>query len=141
MNKQTSPTFASLVQEFFTDHMVQQRALSPCTEASYRDTFVLLLRFAETQLGKAPSSMKMTDMNAKFLANFLDHLEGDRHNSARSRNIRKRPVPTTLAPNSALLYQAGAASPVAQAAFHRVGSNSSIRLLGCVGSRLSTSVR
>ena len=88
MNKQTSPTFASLVQEFFTDHMVQQRALSPCTVASYRDTFVLLLRFAETQLGKAPSGMKMTDMNAKFLASFLDHLEGDRHNSARSRNIR-----------------------------------------------------
>ena len=96
MNKQTSPTFASLVQEFFTDHMVQQRALSPCTVASYRDTFVLLLRFAETQLGKAPSSMKMTDMNAKFLANFLDHLEGDRHNSARSRNIRLAAVRSFL---------------------------------------------
>ena len=96
MNKQTSPTFASLVQEFFTDHMVQQRALSPCTEASYRDTFVLLLRFAETQLGKAPSGMKMTDMNAKFLASFLDHLEGDRHNSARSRNIRLAAVRSFL---------------------------------------------
>ena len=47
MNKSTSPTFATLVQEFFTDYMVQQRALSPCTVASYRDTFVLLLRFAE----------------------------------------------------------------------------------------------
>lgn len=96
MNKQTSPTFASLVQEFFTDHMVQQRALSPCTVASYRDTFVLLLRFAETQLGKAPSGMKMTDMNAKFLASFLDHLEGDRHNSARSRNIRLAAVRSFL---------------------------------------------
>jgi site-specific recombinase XerC len=52
MNKQTSPTFASLVQEFFTDYMVQQRALSPCTVASYRDTFVLLLRFAEAHAGK-----------------------------------------------------------------------------------------
>lgn len=96
MNKQTSPTFASLVQEFFTDYMVQQRALSPCTVASYRDTFVLLLRFAETQLGKAPSSMKMADMNAKFLASFLDHLEGDRHNSARSRNIRLAAVRSFL---------------------------------------------
>ena len=54
MSKPASPTFASLVQEFFTDYMVHQRALSPCTVASYRDTFVLLLRFAEKQLGKAP---------------------------------------------------------------------------------------
>ena len=41
MSKPASPTFATLVQEFFTDYMVQQRALSPCTVASYRDTFVL----------------------------------------------------------------------------------------------------
>lgn len=96
MSKQTSPTFASLVQEFFTDYMVQQRALSPCTVASYRDTFVLLLRFAETQTGKAPSSMRMTDITAKFLLSFLDHLESARHNSVRSRNIRLAAVRSFL---------------------------------------------
>jgi hypothetical protein len=57
MNKLTSSTFASLVQEFFTNYMVQQRALSPCAVASYRDTFVLLLRFAEVQTGMAPNNM------------------------------------------------------------------------------------
>jgi site-specific recombinase XerC len=67
MNKPVSPTFATLVQEFFTDYMVQQRALSPRTVASYRDTFVLLLRFAEKQLGKAPVSVQLADINAKFL--------------------------------------------------------------------------
>ena len=96
MNKQTSPTFASLVQEFFTDYMVQQRALSPCTVASYRDTFVLLLRFAEAHAGKPPNSMRMTDITAKFLVSFLDHLEGARHNSARSRNIRLAAVRSFL---------------------------------------------
>ncbi|MEK7414113.1 MAG: tyrosine-type recombinase/integrase [Planctomycetota bacterium] len=96
MSKQTSPTFASLVQEFFTDYMVQQRALSPCTVASYRDTFVLLLRFAEMQLDKPPGSMQMTDLTAKFLISFLDHLEGDRNNSARSRNIRLAAVRSFL---------------------------------------------
>ena len=96
MSKPAPPTFAILVQEFFTDHMVQQRALSPCTVASYRDTFVLLLRFAQTQLGKAPSSVQMADINAKFLANFLNHLEGERHNSARSRNIRLAAVRSFL---------------------------------------------
>ena len=96
MSKPASPSLASLVQEFFTDYMVQQRALSPRTVASYRDTFVLLLRFAEKQLGKAPVSVQLSDINAKFLAAFLDHLEGERHNSARSRNIRLAAVRSFL---------------------------------------------
>ena len=96
MSKPASPTFATLVQEFFTDYMVQQRALSPCTVASYRDTFVLLLRFADKQLGKAPVSVQLSDINAKFLAAFLDHLEAERHNSARSRNIRLAAVRSFL---------------------------------------------
>jgi site-specific recombinase XerD len=96
MSKPASPTFATLVQEFFTDYMVQQRALSPRTVASYRDTFVLLLRFAQKQLGKAPVSVQLSDINAKFLAAFLDHLEGERHNSARSRNIRLAAVRSFL---------------------------------------------
>ncbi len=96
MSKLASPTFATLVQEFFTDYMVQQRALSPCTVASYRDTFVLLLRFAEKHLGKQPSDVDLTDLNGKFLASFLDHLEGDRHNAVRSRNIRLAAVRSFL---------------------------------------------
>jgi len=95
MSKQTSPTFATLVQEFFTDYMVQQRALSPCTVASYRDTFVLLLRYAQQQ-GTDPSSVELTDVSAKFLSSFLDHLEQERHNSVRSRNIRLAAVRSFL---------------------------------------------
>jgi site-specific recombinase XerD len=96
MSKQSSPTFASLVQEFFTNYMVQQRALSPCTVASYRDTFVLLLRFAEVQTGKAPNNMRIADITAKFLVSFLDHLESARHNTVRSRNIRLAAVRSFL---------------------------------------------
>lgn len=96
MSKTASPNFAALVQEFFTDYMVQQRALSPRTVASYRDTFVLLLRFAEKQLGKQPVSVQLADINAKFLAAFLDHLECERDNSARSRNIRLAAVRSFL---------------------------------------------
>lgn len=88
MSRQTAPTFAGLVQEFFTDYMVQQRALSPRTVASYRDTFVLLLGFAEDKLHLPAHGMAMTDLNARFLADFLDHLEAQRHNSVRSRNVR-----------------------------------------------------
>jgi site-specific recombinase XerD len=95
MSKPTSPTFATLVQEFFTDYMVQQRALSPRTVASYRDTFVLLLRYAQRQ-GKEANDVELTDFSANFLLGFLDYLEQERHNSARSRNIRLAAVRSFL---------------------------------------------
>jgi site-specific recombinase XerD len=81
MSSKTAPTFAGLVQEFFTDYMVQQRALSPRTVASYRDTFVLLLGFGEKSRHLPANDMTIADLNARFLADFLDHLETDRHNS------------------------------------------------------------
>lgn len=88
MNHQAFPTFATLVQEFFGPYMLQQRALSPRTVASYRDTFLLLLRYAEDSLGIPTHISKMADLSAKLLAGFLDHLELQRGNSVRSRNVR-----------------------------------------------------
>lgn len=88
MRRPISPSFASLVQEFFTDYMTRQRALSPQTLASYRDSFVLLLRFAETSLRKPSCAVELADLKPEFIASFLDHLECDRGNSPRSRNIR-----------------------------------------------------
>lgn len=76
--------------------MVQQRALSPRTVASYRDTFVLLLGFAEKKLRLPAHGMTIGDLNARFLADFLDHLEVDRHNSVRSRNVRLAAVRSFL---------------------------------------------
>lgn len=96
MTRASSPTFANLVQQFFTDHMTQQRALSPRTVASYRDTFVLMLRFAHQQHGKAPTDFQLSDLSAKFLVGFLDHLEHQRQNSVRSRNVRLAAVRSFL---------------------------------------------
>jgi site-specific recombinase XerD len=84
------------VQQFFTNHMTQQRALSQQTVASYRDTFVLMLRFAHEKHGKAPTEFQMADLSATFLLSFLDHLEQQRHNSARSRNVRLAAVRSFL---------------------------------------------
>lgn len=39
-----APSFAALVQRFFTQYLMEQRALSPLTIAAYRDTFVLFWR-------------------------------------------------------------------------------------------------
>ena len=38
--------------------------------------------------GKAPSALGWEDVGAEVISAFLDHLEADRHNSARSRNTR-----------------------------------------------------
>jgi len=86
MNSATS--FAGLVQAFFTDRLQRQRRASPHTVAGYRDTFRLLLQFAKLRLGKAPSKLSLTDLDAPFVGDFLDHLEKARGNGARSRNTR-----------------------------------------------------
>ena len=80
--------FSGLVQAFFTDRLLRQRRVSPHTVAGYRDTFRLLLRFAKQRLGNAPSKLSLKDLDASFVGDFLDHLEKDRRNGARSRNTR-----------------------------------------------------
>jgi site-specific recombinase XerD len=83
-----APSFSALVQLFFTEYLVTQRAVSPRTVACYRDGLMLFLGFAERQLGKPPTSMRLTDIEPDLILAFLDHLEQKRHNSVRSRNLR-----------------------------------------------------
>jgi integrase/recombinase XerD len=79
---------APTLQAFFTDRLVRQRHASPHTIAAYRDTMRLLLGHAERQLGKPPSQLEIGDLDADVVADFLDHLEHERGNSARTRNAR-----------------------------------------------------
>ena len=82
------PTFPALVQAFFANYVTQQRALSPCTVAAYRDTFKLFLNFTTVRCGKSPAAMKLADITPDVILAFLDHLEHERHNTVRSRNAR-----------------------------------------------------
>jgi site-specific recombinase XerD len=91
MTEFTAPrpvSFASLVQQFFTEYLVEQRALSPRTIASYRDALMLFLDFAHKRLGKMPTALNLADIEPDLILAFLDHLELERHNSVRSRNLR-----------------------------------------------------
>src|SRR5712692_7130568 len=81
-------SIAPTLQLFFTERMVKQLQASPRTVVSYRDTCRLLLRFVADRTGKAPSALGWEDVGAEVISAFLDHLEVDRHNSARSRNTR-----------------------------------------------------
>lgn len=84
----TTPSFSTLLQRFFVEHLGRQRAVSPCTVAAYRDTFRLLLSFAEAKIGKAPTALALVDLDVRLILSFLDHLEKERRNGVRSRNAR-----------------------------------------------------
>jgi len=79
---------APTLQAFFTDRLARQRHASPHTVTAYRDTFRLLLGFTQTRTGKAPCQLDLGDLDASVISAFLDHLERERANSARTRNAR-----------------------------------------------------
>lgn len=79
---------AGLLEAFFTERLQHQRNASPNTIAAYRDTFRLLLAFAQARLRKPPSALPLVDLDAVLVAAFLQHLEKQRRNSARTRNAR-----------------------------------------------------
>src|ERR1700689_5522641 len=81
-------SFPTLLERFFTQRLMAQRQGSPHTIASYRDTFRLLLGFAEKRLQKAPSAVALIDLDPLLIGAFLEKLEKQPSNSARSRNLR-----------------------------------------------------
>jgi integrase/recombinase XerD len=79
---------APTLQAFFTERLATQRQASPHTISGYRDTMRLLLAFASERTGKPPSRLELSDLDVRLISAFLDHLEHERHNSARTRNVR-----------------------------------------------------
>jgi site-specific recombinase XerD len=81
-------SLAPVLEAFFTERLQQQRRVSAHTIAAYRDNFRLLLGFAQKRLGKAPSDLLLADVDTSLVTAFLDHLENERGNGARTRNAR-----------------------------------------------------
>jgi integrase/recombinase XerD len=86
--KPVSPNFPALLQDFFCQRLINQSNVSARTVASYRDAFRLLLRYAEKRTHRSPVALTLADLDAPLILGFLDHLEKERGNSARSRNAR-----------------------------------------------------
>ena len=79
---------APTLQAFFSDRLTKQLHASPRTIASYRDTLSLLLRYVQDATATAPSAPQWDELDEPVIAAFLEHLEHERHNSARTRNLR-----------------------------------------------------
>jgi integrase/recombinase XerD len=84
----STATLPVLLQSFFTERLLTQRQVSAHTIASYRDTFRLLLRFAQLERHKRPSELDLSDLDADLIGSFLTSLEQQRRCSARTRNAR-----------------------------------------------------
>ena len=81
-------TLAPLLESFFTQRLMNQRQASPHTIGSYRDTFRMLLQFAQQRLHQPPARLAFEAIDAPMIAAFLDDLEKSRGITTRSRNLR-----------------------------------------------------
>jgi integrase/recombinase XerD len=106
-------SFQTLLQQFFLERLMQQRNVSSQTVAAYRDSFRLLLEFAQRHLGKAPEQLALSDLDAPLLLAFLNYLENERHNTIRTRNARFAAV-------RSFLHFAALKEPVALPSVQRV---------------------
>jgi integrase/recombinase XerD len=80
--------FSPLCQSFFSKRLISQRKASPHTISAYAQTFRLLMTYAQKRLRTPPSILSLAQLDAAFIAEFLDNLESGRSNGARSRNAR-----------------------------------------------------
>lgn len=80
--------FASMLSGFLMDYLTTQKNLSRNTMSSYRDTFILLFRFMQYSKDIPPEKLKLDDLNACCIQDFLLWLENVRNYSIASRNQR-----------------------------------------------------
>lgn len=73
---------------FLRERLERERAVSPHTRDSYAYAFQLLLTFASKHLRVPPSALSLEQLDAELVLAFLEHLETERRNTARSRNAR-----------------------------------------------------
>lgn len=81
-------TLARALRGFFADHLPRVRGTSPHTIHSYRDTFVLLLRFLADRGRRSVADLDVEDPGPQDVLEFLHHLEVERRNIAATRNVR-----------------------------------------------------
>lgn len=87
MNQRDSSILARALHGFFTEYLPEQRAMSPHTLHSYRDSLKLVLQFVAGK-NHDPSKLTMEDLTVPHILAFLQHLEAERGNKACTRNVR-----------------------------------------------------
>ena len=88
MNTPTAANrLATALKRFLGEYLPQQRAFSPHTILSYRDTWKLLLQFVAGRKRRV-ADLTVADLSPTTITAFLHHLETGRGNGAATRNVR-----------------------------------------------------
>lgn len=87
---------ATSLQTYFTTFARTQRDLSANTISSYRDTWRMLLKYLSTTLGTPVDALDLQDLTAANITTFLEHLQHERGNNAKTRNTRLTAIRAVL---------------------------------------------
>jgi len=87
---------ATSLQTYFTTFAHSQRDLSANTISSYRDTWRMLLKYLTATLGVPVNALDFDAVTATNVTSFLDHLEQERGNNAKTRNTRLTAIRSVL---------------------------------------------
>ena len=107
--------FSFWVSKFLTDEIIVNRNLSFNTQKSYRDAFLIFIRFIEDKYKLNPVKFRIMDFNIDMVLNFLQYIGDEIHSSPSTCNQRLaaiksftkyvlRAYPDFLANGSAILY-------------------------------------
>ncbi|MCR1864789.1 tyrosine-type recombinase/integrase [Murimonas intestini] len=81
-------SFMSLLEDYFETYLPYSRGLSRNTIGSYKQSFLLLIRFMLDVKSIAASAIKFSDLTYETLLEFFDWLETDRNCKPTTRNQR-----------------------------------------------------
>ena len=79
---------SSVIHQFFSQYLPHIKAASPRTIKAYRDSFKLFLPFAAKYHDIKISSLQIAHLSVEVILDFLESLEKQRQNSAKTRNSR-----------------------------------------------------
>jgi len=88
MNSTRPNELGKCLVRFFGDYLTSMRGMSQHSIRGYRDAIVLFLRFVAKHTDQHIENLDLKDFNAKYVREFLDFLEKNRHNSIATRNTR-----------------------------------------------------
>jgi len=88
MKKKLPNLLGAIVHDYFTHHLPRVRGTSPHTIHSYRDSFVLLLRFLSGPHKQPIAELDLKALEPAGILAFLSHLEKERKNGVATRDVR-----------------------------------------------------
>lgn len=81
-------SFSKYLADFLSRYLPGERGASSNTVLSYKDTFLLLVRFMKTVKGISPEHLDLKEVNRDNILAFLHWIESEKHCSVPTRNAR-----------------------------------------------------